>query len=118
MIARLALAMSVSPALQNRSKPAPEPMLSIVMFPAYPSSLNRSAIASASGYTVELPAMMMSPFTSSGFTSGSIIPAAAGAAVGAAVGSGAFVGSVTFVGSGALVGSGTFVGSGAMVGCA
>jgi hypothetical protein len=34
LIARLALAMSVSPAVQKRSKPAPVPMLSIVILPA------------------------------------------------------------------------------------
>jgi len=33
LMARLALAMSVSPATQKRSKPAPEPMLSMVMLP-------------------------------------------------------------------------------------
>ena len=34
LIARLALAMSVSPVLQKRSKPAPEPIESMVMLPA------------------------------------------------------------------------------------
>ena len=71
LIARDAFDMSVSPATQNRSKPAPLPMLSMVMFPAYPSSWNRSAIRSLNGNTVELPAVMMSPVTLNGSTAGS-----------------------------------------------
>ncbi len=71
LMARLALAMSVSPATQKRSKPAPLPMESTVMLPLYPSSANRSTIRSDSGYTVELPALMMLPLTWSGFTPGS-----------------------------------------------
>ena len=45
-------------------------MLSMVMLPAKPSSLNRSAIRSDSGNTVELPAVMMLPLTFSGSTPG------------------------------------------------
>jgi hypothetical protein len=70
LIARLAFEMSVSPCTQKRSNPAPLPMLSMVMLPAYPSSWKRSAIRSDSGKTVELPAVTMSPVTSKGLTSG------------------------------------------------
>src|SRR5690606_30060291 len=49
LIGRDAFATSVAPAVQKRSNPAPDPMLSIVMFPAYPSAMKRSAIRSASG---------------------------------------------------------------------
>jgi hypothetical protein len=75
-------------------------MLSIVTFPLYPSSWKRSAIRSASGKTVELPAETMSPLTSNGFTSGNIPLAAAGGASVVAVGSTAAV-----VAVGAIVGS-------------
>jgi len=88
LIGRLAFEMSVSPDLQKRSKPAPVPMLSIVMLPANPSSWKRSAIASVSGYTVELPAMMMSPLTARGSTGGSS-PAGASAAGASAAGASA-----------------------------
>jgi len=72
LIARDALAMSVSAFTQNRSNPAPLPITSIVMFPPYPSSTKRSAIRSLNGATVELPAVRMSPTTASGYTAGSM----------------------------------------------
>ena len=95
-MARLALAMSVSPATQKRSRPAPEPMLSTVMLPLKPSSRKRSDMRSDNGNTVELPAVMMSPVTFSGLncaagSSGAMVgasPAAADSAV-AGVGSAA-----------------------------
>ena len=71
LMGRLALAMSDSPATQNRSRPAPEPMESMVMLPLYPSLWNRSAIRSVRGKTVELPAVTMSPVTANGSTAGS-----------------------------------------------
>ena len=70
LMARLAFETSVSPATQNRSNPAPLPMLSMVTLPANPSSWNRSAIRSARGKTVELPADTTSPETLSGSTIG------------------------------------------------
>jgi len=69
-MARLALAISVSPATVNRSKPAPLPIESMVITPLYPSCLKRSAIRSDNGYTVELPAVMIFPLTFSGLTPG------------------------------------------------
>ena len=70
LIARLALETSVSPASQKREKPAPLPMLSMVTLPPKPSSWNRSAIRSARGKTVELPAETIVPSTASGSTGG------------------------------------------------
>ena len=72
LIGRLALEMSVSPAVQKRSKPAPLPMLSTVRLPGKPSSLNRSTIRSDSGNTVELPAVTILPGTSNGLIPGSM----------------------------------------------
>ncbi len=70
LIGRLAFAISVSPVTAQRSNPAPLPIESIVIVPAYPSSMNSSAIRSESGNTVELPAVTMFPVTRIGSTSG------------------------------------------------
>src|SRR5690349_22619874 len=58
--------MSVSPVLQKRSRPAPEPIESIVMLPEKPSSSKRCFMRSARGKTVEEPAAIISPDTASG----------------------------------------------------
>ena len=65
--------MSVSPVLVNRSKPAPEPMESMVIWPAKPSFLNCSAMTSERGKTVDEPAVMMVPVTAAGLTPGRIL---------------------------------------------
>src|ERR1700752_2482776 len=97
LMAREALEMSVSPALQKRSKPAPVPTESIVRLPLKPSSSKRCFMRSESGKTVDEPAVTISPVTASGayIAIGSSVGAAVGSA-GAAVGSaGAVVGSTT-----------------------
>jgi len=66
------LAISVSPVLQNRSNPPPVPTEAIFTLPVNPSLLKFSATASERGYTVELPAILMSPVRLAGSTSGSI----------------------------------------------
>src|SRR3972149_7170590 len=66
LIGREALEISVSPALQKRSKPAPVPTESIVRLPENPSSSKRCFMRSESGKTVEEPAVTMSPETASG----------------------------------------------------
>src|SRR6266540_4376200 len=99
LILREAVEISVSPFLQKRSKPAPEPIESMVKLPVKPSSSKRCFIRSASGKTVEEPAAMISPETASGayIANGSSVAASVGAVV--AVASGALVGS-----AGAVVG--------------
>ncbi len=84
LMGRDALEMSDSPSTQKRSKPAPEPMLSMVIWPEYPSFSNRAAIASASGNTVDEPAAAISPVTSRGSTIGST-PVSTGGVVGLVV---------------------------------
>ncbi len=51
-------------------KPAPLPILSTVIVPLYPSSVNLSAILSERGNTVEDPAVTIFPLTLSGLTQG------------------------------------------------
>jgi len=68
-----ALAISVSPVLQKRSKPAPEPMESMVIWPEKPSSLYMLAISSETGYTVDEPALTTVPVAFEGSMPGSIL---------------------------------------------
>ena len=109
LMAREALETSLSPASQKRSKPAPEPMESMVILPP-PSPSYIPAMTSASGKTVELPAETTSPGTSAGLTAGSSMPSDVDGA--SASGFSASVSSVSDVSaaSGASVASGTSVG--------
>ncbi len=96
--------MSVSPATQKRSRPAPEPILSTVRLPVKPSSSKRCFMRSVSGKTVEEPAVMMSPETASGayIASGSSAGASVGGSVAGISAAGTSVGSAS-VGAGAWV---------------
>jgi hypothetical protein len=70
LMGRLAFEMSEFPCSQNRSKPPPDPIDSIV-YSGPPSSIQRVTTRLESGNTVEDPAMPMSPEgTSSGSTTG------------------------------------------------
>src|SRR6266540_5519040 len=101
LILREAVEISVSPFLQKRSKPAPEPIESMVRLPPKPSSSKRCFMRSASGKTVEEPAAIISPETALGAYIA--IASSVGASVAAVVGSatvatgsvGANVGSTT-----------------------
>src|SRR5215211_1796171 len=97
LILREELAMSVSPATQKRSRPAPEPIESMVSLPPKPSSSKRCFMRSESGNTVEEPALTISPETASGAYIANGSSTGASVAVGSA---GALVGS-----TGAVVGS-------------
>ncbi len=56
LMAREALAISVSPFTQKVSNPPPVPTLLMLIWPAKPSSVKLWAMASSSGYTVDEPA--------------------------------------------------------------
>src|SRR6266508_5966148 len=85
LILREAVEISVSPFLQKRSKPAPEPIESMVRLPEKPSSSKRCFMRSASGKTVEEPAAIISPETALGAYIA--IASSVGASVAAVVGS-------------------------------